>query len=115
MAQLSELEKQYQTLKMKGVKILLISSQPMHQTAKLAERFSVPFAFLVDENNALARAWGLLVEGNLPFGLEMYGYQKDVAQPAVIVCDKKNQIIFLDVAGDFRVRPESIELLNMLL
>lgn len=114
-AQIEEVAKQYETLRRKGVKVILISSQPLEKSAALAERLKVPFAFLIDEKNELADEWGIASPKGLPFGFELLGYEKNVAAPTVLVTDADNRITFVDISGDYRIRPESLEFLNLLL
>jgi len=114
-AQIEDLVQQYHLLKDKNVKILLISSQPKKQSEKLSERFAVPFVFLVDKNNALANEWGISANNSLPFGLQILGYQRNLPVPTVIVTNKDNEIIFLDITGNYRIRPDNVELLNLIL
>jgi len=113
-AQIAELASDYDKLSEKEAKVLLVSSQPAHKSSEFAKQLNVPFAFLVDEDNKLAKAWGLLSKGGLPLGLHIFGYKNDVPVPTVIVSNAQNEITFLDITGDYRIRPDSIELLNLL-
>ena len=47
MAQIKEIAAQYEQLADHGVQIVLISPQPHKHTQKLAQRFEVPFIYLI--------------------------------------------------------------------
>jgi peroxiredoxin len=85
---------------------LLVSPQPHENTASLAERFEVPFLFLVDEGNRVARQLGIVAENGLPAGLEVLGYDSDTVMPTVVMTNAAGVIIFSDQTDNYRVRPE---------
>ncbi len=106
MAQIKEVAQAYQALDARGIKTLLISSQPHDNTAKLAKKFNVPFMFLVDPENQAAKQLGILAENGTPTGLQALGYDSDTAMPTVIMTDAAKRIIFCDETDNYRVRPE---------
>lgn len=106
MAQIREVAQQYQALAARGVKTLLISSQPQDHTASLAQRMAVPFHFLVDVDNQVARQLGIEAVGGTPTGLQVLGYDSDTAMPTVVMTDASGTIIFCDQTDNYRVRPE---------
>jgi peroxiredoxin len=106
MAQIKEIAGQYQQLVDHGVQIVLISPQPHKHTQKLARRFEVPFIYLVDTGNTVARQLKLLAENGLPFGMQVLGYDSDTVMPTVVVTDAEGKIIFADLTDNYRVRPE---------
>ncbi|MES3040316.1 MAG: redoxin domain-containing protein [Pseudomonadota bacterium] len=114
MAQIREVAEQYQALAALGVQTLLVSPQPHSNTADLAERFNVPFHFLVDKNNAVARALGIIAESGTPMGLQALGYDSDTVMPTVIMTDAQQKIIFCDETDNYRVRPEPEVFLKIL-
>jgi len=106
MAQIKEIAVQYQQLADHGVQIVLISPQPHKHTQKLAQRFEVPFIYLVDSGNKVARQLNLLAKNGLPFGMQLLGYDSDTVMPTVIITDDEGKIIFADLTDNYRVRPE---------
>ncbi|MEM9071343.1 MAG: peroxiredoxin family protein [Myxococcota bacterium] len=114
MAQIKEVAAQYQELDSLGVNVLLISPQPHGHTRSLAKRFDVSFEFLVDENNATARALGIAAEAGLPLGMEVLGYASETVLPTVIVVDADGVVRWLDQTDNYRVRPEPETFLPLL-
>ncbi|MCC1496351.1 peroxiredoxin [Alcanivorax sp. 1008] len=106
MAQIREVAGQYRELHARGVTTLLVSPQPHENTSSLAERFDVPFLFLVDEDNHVARQLGIVAENGLPAGLAMLGYDSDTVMPTVVMTNADGVIIFSDQTDNYRVRPE---------
>ena len=106
MAQIKEIAGQYQQLADHGVQIVLISPQPHKHTKKLAQRFDLPFTYLVDTGNKVARQLKLLAKNGLPFGMQLLGYDSDTVMPTVIITDDEGKIIFADLTDNYRVRPE---------
>ena len=106
MAQIREVAGQYRELHARGVTTLLVSPQPHENTASLAQRFEVPFLFLVDEGNRVARQLGIVAENGLPAGLEVLGYDSDTVMPTVVMTNADGVIIFSDQTDNYRVRPE---------
>jgi len=106
MAQIKEIAAQYQQLADHGVQIVLISPQPHKHTQKLAQRFEVPFIYLVDAGNKVARQLKLLAKNGLPFGMQLLGYDSDTVMPTVVITDAEGKILFADLTDNYRVRPE---------
>jgi peroxiredoxin len=113
-AQIKELAQQYRQLALAGVKVVLISPQPEEITKKLAERFDVPFIFVRDANNKLARQLGLLHKDGVPKGLELFGYDSDTVYPTVVVTDTTGTVLFLDETDNYRNRPDPKKYLRLL-
>ncbi|CAM3815072.1 peroxiredoxin family protein [Parendozoicomonas haliclonae] len=106
MAQIKEIAKGYQALKDRGVQLLMISSQPHAETAKLASRFDAPMTFLVDKGNQAAQILGIAHKDGLPGGLQALGYDSDTTLPTVILADGNGRVIAADQTDNYRVRPE---------
>lgn len=104
MAQIKEVAADYADLAKAGVEIALISPQSHEQTRSLAQRFDVPFRFLVDRGNSAARKLGIEARGGVPAG--MPGYAADTVMPTVIITNANGRIIFSDQTDNYRVRPE---------
>lgn len=106
MAQIKEIANQYKALSNRNIDVLLVSSQPHKFTQNLAQKHNVPFHFLVDKNNNVAKKLGILHKNGLPAGFQVLGYDSDVVLPTVIITDKQQKIIFADLTDNYRVRPE---------
>lgn len=106
MAQIKEVVNQYKELEKRNIDMLLISPQPHKFTKSLAEKYQVPFHFLRDTNNKVAKQLKIAHENGLPAGFQALGYESDVVLPTVIITDKNNNIIFADLTDNYRVRPE---------
>lgn len=106
MAQIQEVVNQYKELEKRNTNTVLISSQPHKFTENLAKKHKVPFHFLVDSDNIVAKQLGILHKNGLPAGFQIFGYDADVILPTVLITDKNNKIIFADLTDNYRVRPE---------
>jgi len=106
MAQIKEVAGQYKALADLGATVALISPQPHENTRGLAEKFKVPFKFLVDVDNKAAKILGIDAENGTPKGMEVLGYDTDTVMPTVLITDKDGVIIFADLTDNYRVRPE---------
>ncbi len=113
-AQIKELAQNYRILAKSGVKIVLISPQPEKLTQALAKRFDVPFIFVTDKGNRLARQLNLLHEHGLPKGLELMGYDSDTVFPTVVVTDTQGIVLFIDETDNYRNRPDPRKYLRFL-
>ena len=106
MAQIKEVVNQYKELDKRNIDMLLVSSQPHKFTKNLAEKHQVPFHFLRDVDNTVAKQLKIIHKNGLPAGFHVFGYESDVVLPTVIITDKNNKIIFADLTDNYRVRPE---------
>ncbi|MEM8798676.1 MAG: redoxin domain-containing protein [Pseudomonadota bacterium] len=106
MAQIKEIAGQYRELAAKGVEVVLVSPQSHDETRKLADKFDVPFRFMVDRDLRAAHALDIASIGGTPLGVSQMGYGDDTVMPTVIATDANNTVIFLDETDNYRVRPE---------
>jgi len=114
MAQIKEVAAQYKALADKGVRVLLISSQPDNNSRSLAKKFNVPFEFMVDRNNIAANSLKIVSKSGTPMGLQALGYSSDTVMPTVVITDSEGKVIFADLTDNYRVRPEPEAFLNVL-
>jgi len=112
-AQVKEIAGMYQTLAEMGVEVCLVSPQPEKNTQQLAERFKVPFKFLVDKDLKAAQAFGIKVEGGTPTGLEALGYDSDTVRPTTLITNGEGKLIYSDMTDNYRVRPEPEEFIKV--
>lgn len=83
-----------------------ISNQGRAPTRAIAAKFDLPGAFLRDPDGLAARTLGLHAPGATPAGLELLGYPRDAAVPATIVIDADGIVRFIEVAENYRLRPD---------
>ena len=114
MAQVKEISARYREIAELGARVVLISPQPHKNTAALAKRFDVPFEFLTDEGNRVAKALDLEMKSGLPMGMGLLGYDADTVFPTVVVMDAKGVVRWLDQTDNYRVRPEPDTFLPLL-
>lgn len=114
MAQIKEIAGQYRHLEKLGVRVVLVSPQPHRKTKSLAEKFDVPFEFLVDVESAAAQRLGIFMQNGLPAGMELLGYDSDTVYPTVVVTDADGRILYADQTDNYRVRPEPSTFLAIL-
>ncbi|GAA3916537.1 peroxiredoxin family protein [Litoribacillus peritrichatus] len=112
-AQVKEISGMYQQLADMGVEVCLVSPQPEENTQQLADRFNVPFNFLVDKDLATAEAFGIKAEGGTPAGFEALGYDSDTVRPTVLITNSKGELIYSDLTDNYRVRPEPEEFIKV--
>ena len=103
--QVQEIAARQQELKNLGVSLSLISPQTAEQSRILAEGSGAASAFLVDSDNAAARALDIVDEDGVPLGRSR-GYRRDTVMPTVIVTNQNGTILFSDQTNNYRVRPE---------
>jgi peroxiredoxin/uncharacterized membrane protein len=113
-AQIAELAGRYRELENSGAVTVLISPQPVAQHHKLAHRHAVPLQFLHDPGNAAARKLGILDAWGLPLGMQLLGYATDTVLPTVIIADAQGRILYSDLTGNYRLRPEPDAFLDIL-
>jgi len=106
MAQIKEIAGQYRQIARRGAQIVLVSPQPHKHTRKLADKFDVPFIYMIDEDNKAARILNIAARNGLPVGMQAMGYESDTVMPTVVITDVDGKIIFADLTDNYRVRPE---------
>ncbi len=105
-AQIHELAASWRKVARMGANLWFISSQPQQSTRDIASRFSIPARFLRDPGNRVAKQFGIEAVGATPAGLGLAGYPADAALPTVIVVDDKGTVRFVEVAENYRIRPD---------
>jgi len=105
-AQIHELAAAWRRVARYNAKVWFISSQSQKHTRAIAQEFSIPAKFLRDPDNRVARQLGIYAPGATPAGLEALGYLADAALPTVIVIDETGIIRFIEVAENYRLRPD---------
>lgn len=106
MAQIKEVAERYRELTEYGVDVALVSPQSHDNTRTLANRFQVPFHFLVDVEGRAATILDILSLDGTPWGMGALGYESDTVLPTVIMTNAAGEVIFADLTDNYRVRPE---------
>ena len=114
MAQIREVAGLYRELAERGVQTALISPQPHEHTRRLAQKFDVPFRFLVDVGNQVARQLHIVHENGIPAGFGLMGYAAETVYPTVIMTDASGKIILADLTDNYRLRPEPQTFLQLI-
>jgi len=105
-AQIRELAAAWRKVASYNARVWFISSQSQKHTREMAQQFSIPAKFLRDPDNRVAKKLGIAAPGATPAGLEALGYPADAALPTVVVVDEAGVIKFLEVAENYRLRPD---------
>ncbi len=103
--QVQEIVARQQELQNLDVSLSLISPQMAQQSRILADLSGAASAFLVDSDNAAARALDIVDEDGVPPG-RVRDYGRDTVLPTVIVTNQNGTILFADQTDNYRVRPE---------
>lgn len=106
MAQIKEIAHQYKELCDKGVVVNLVSTQPEKFTQQLAKKFDVPFNYLIDEDGKVALKLRIHQKNIVPLGMQVLGHSLDGVTPTIIITNENGQIIFSEIADNYRIRPE---------
>lgn len=105
-AQIRELAAAWRKVARQDARVWFISSQSQKHTRQIAQQFSIPAKFLRDPDNRVAKQLGIDAPGAAPAGMEALGYPADAALPTVIVVDTEGTIRFIEVAANYRMRPD---------
>jgi len=114
MAQIKEIAAQYRQLADMGVRVALVSPQPATHSVALARQHDVPFEFLSDPDCQAARVLGIVHDGGLPAGMQMFGYDSDTVLPTMLVTNAAGELVWKDETDNYRVRPEPQTLMDVL-
>lgn len=106
MAQIKELAEKHRDFMERGVRVVLVSPQPVTHTASLSDNYPVGFDFLVDEGNSAARILGISDPHGVPMGMQMLGYASETVLPTVIITAPGGKVLWTDQTENYRVRPE---------
>jgi len=105
-AQIHELANAWRSIRQHNARLWFISSQSQKHTRQIAQKFDIPASFLRDPDNRAAKRLGIEAPGATPAGMEALGYPTDAALPTVIVVDGELKIRFIEVASNYRLRPD---------
>ena len=113
-AQVREIAGQYRELARRGVEVYLVSPQPEENSVALATKMDAPMRFLTDRGSLAAATLGVREKAGLPAGMQAFGYDSDVPRPTVLITNPGGEIIYCDLASNYRVRPEPAQFFAVL-
>jgi peroxiredoxin len=103
--QVSNLTQHYRSIVDLGAKLVLITPKPLETTRRVAEFFNVEFDFWLDDELAITRQLGLLLEGGVP-GNYNKEYGKDTIWPTALVVDEAGIISYTALSKHISDRPD---------
>lgn len=109
--QVSNLTQHYRDIVDLGARLILITPKPLETTRRVAEFFKVEFDFWLDEELAVTRRLGLLLEGGVP-GSYRKEYGKDTIWPTALVIDAAGIIRYTELSKHISDRPDPEVLLR---
>ena len=84
---------------------MLITPKPLETTRRVAEFFNVEFDFWLDDDLAITRQLGLLLEGGVP-GSYKKEYGKDTIWPTALIVDGAGFISYTALSKHISDRPD---------
>ena len=114
MAQIREIAQQYREITSLNTEIVLISPQSQKKTSTLAEKFAVPVHFWRDPQGQAAKQLRIFHQNGVPFGMQLLGYDSDTVRTTVFIRNSENELIYVDLTDNYRVRPEPVHFLQYL-
>ncbi len=110
--QVENLTKHYKDITDTGARLVLITTQPLDTTRRVADMFGVDFEFWLDEGFDVVKELGLFLEGGIPTKhREEFG--EDTIWPASLVTDASLTIRFSEVSRFIADRPDPQKLLGV--
>jgi peroxiredoxin len=111
--QVHNLTRHYRDITEMGARLIFVTPKPLETTRRVAQFFQVEFDFWLDEDLAIARKLGLLLEDGVPASYEKeYGH--DTHWPAALVVDAAGVIRYAKLSKRISDRPDPRELLTEL-
>jgi peroxiredoxin len=95
-----ELSEQQSVFDELGIQVAVITYEPPETNLKFAEKYSVQFPILSDDESRYIKAWGLLNEAYKP-GSMAYG----VPHPGILLVDRNGMIHLKFAEEGYRNRP----------
>ena len=109
--QVSNLTQHYRSIIDLGAKLVLVTPKPLETTRRVAEFFNVEFDFWLDNELAITRKLGLLLESGVP-GSYNKEYGKDTIWPTALVVDEAGIISYTALSKHISDRPDPEQLLS---
>ena len=96
-----------------GARLILITPKPLETTRRVAEFFEVEFDFWLDEDLAVTKQLGLLLESGVPAN-NRKEYGNDTVWPTALVVDASGIIRYTELSKFIADRPNAKGLLREL-
>lgn len=103
--QVSNLTQHYRDIVDLGARLILLTPEPLETTRRVAEFFEVEFDFWLDEDLAVTRQLGLLLEGGVPKDYNRE-YGSDTIWPTALVVDAAGIIRYTNLSRHISDRPD---------
>jgi peroxiredoxin len=111
--QVEDLTVHYKDIVDLGARLILVTPKPLQTTRRVAEFFEVEFDFWLDEDLAVSRQLGLLLESGVPDDSRKE-YGADTVWPTAMVIDPSGIIRYTELSRFIADRPEPETLLREL-
>ena len=112
-SQVQNLSDHYKAIIDLGARLILLTPKPLETTRRVAEFFEVDFDFWLDEDLAITRSLGLLMESGVP-KKHRGEYGEDTIWPTALVIDAEGIIRFVELSRYIADRPNPKTLLREL-
>jgi len=112
-SQVENLSAHYKDIVDLGARLILITPKPLETTRRVAEFFEVEFEFWLDDDLAITRQLGLLLESGVPNGSRKE-YGADTIWPTALVVDRSGIIRYTELSKFIADRPKPATLLQEL-
>ncbi len=112
-SQVENLSAHYKDIVDLGARLILITPKPLETTRRVAEFFEVEFEFWLDDDLAITRQLGLLLESGVPNGSRKE-YGADTIWPTALVIDRSGIIRYTELSKFIADRPKPATLLQEL-
>lgn len=112
-SQVEDLTVHYKDIIDLGARMILITPKPLETTRRVAEFFEVEFDFWLDEDLAVTKQLGLLLESGVPAD-NRKEYGDDTVWPTALVIDARGIIRYTELSKFIADRPDSESLLREL-
>ena len=112
-SQVENLSAHYKNIVDLGARLILVTPKPLETTRRVAEFFKVEFEFWLDDDLAITRQLGLLMEAGVPDDSRKE-YGVDTIWPTALVIDPSGIIRYTELSKFIADRPKPSTLLREL-
>ena len=112
-SQVENLSAHYKDIVDLGARLILVTPKPLETTRRVAEFFDVEFEFWLDDDLAITRQLGLLMEAGVPNDSRKE-YGVDTIWPTALVIDPSGIIRYTELSKFIADRPKPSTLLREL-
>jgi len=112
-SQVENLSANYKDIVDLGARLILVTPKPLETTRRVAEFFKVEFEFWLDDDLAVTRQLGLLMEAGVPDDSRKE-YGMDTVWPTALVIDPSGIIRYTELSKFIADRPKPSTLLREL-